>query len=125
MGDDVLAPARKIFKVLYREGDRTIPNFIPHSPAEKEHDKEREAWMRAYQDGSMPKIEENDENVLIYFDVDSYEIHRFEKKLPKNTRSEKRGNKIEIRNPDNFMKWFGKDEINSHGFLNKIKSILR
>jgi len=123
--DDVLAPARKIFRILYRQGERELPNYFPETPAEEKHDKGRELWLRAYHDGSISGIEENDENLLIYFDLDRYEIHRFEKNLPKNIRSEKRGDKIEIRNPEDFKNWFGREKIKRDGFVDKIREWLK
>lgn len=123
--NDVLAPSRKIFKTIYREAGRELPDYFPETPAEELYDKGKELWKRAYEDGSISGIEEDDEHILIHLDVDNYEIFKFQNNLPKNIRAEKRGNKIEIRNPDDFMEWFGSENVRKNRLFDKIKNIMR
>ncbi len=122
--NDVLAPARKIFYILYERANREIPEYFPETPAEEIHDKGKESWIGSYNDGSISKIDNNSENLYVHFNVDSYEIHKYESDLPKNIRAEKKGSKIEIRNPEDFLRWFGKDNIKCNSIVNRIKDIL-
>lgn len=118
-----LAPARKVFKKIYDSAGRDIPDYFLETPAEKFHDKGKEIWKNAYEDGTITKIENLGDRLLVHFDLQNYEIFRYLNEFPGNIRAIKKGSKIEVYNPEDFFRWMDLNINDKNRVLKKIKGM--
>lgn len=123
--NDVLAPARKVLKLLYDRANRDIPNYFPETPAEKLFDKGKEDWIKAYEDGSISHLDRKSDRLIVYFDLSGHEVYRFKKNLPNDIRADKKGNRIEINSKEKFINWIGQENLKDTGITGKFRRMMR
>ena len=111
--DDV----RAIILDFYESAGRDLPTYFPHEPAEQQYDFGRRQWRSIYRRGDVTYSHRaEDGHMIAEFDLDGWEVFQYEKILPKQTRSEKQGNKIVLKEPDFFIDWFGVDPTDTSLF---------
>lgn len=107
--DDV----RDTVRNFYDRADRRVPSYFPEEPAEQLYDFGRRQWQSIYRRGDITfSSREEDGHLIAEFDLESWEVYQYQKILPKQTRSEKQGRKILIKEPEFFIDWFGVDPRN-------------
>ena len=112
--NDELKLAREVFQEMYQNADRDLPSFFPYEEPEKKYDMDAiycgeiesyglftEEVMKT-QSGKILKLE---------FDSDRYgkskTLETYESRLPKEVSTQIEGNKLIIKNPDEYRKFMG------------------
>jgi hypothetical protein len=91
-----------------------VPDFFPTRPLESIYDAGRIKWRDlAERSGQAELAYEKDRlTISMSADLESYEIRQYHFMLPQSVKSELRGRKIVVDNPDDFQSWFEAGRVN-------------
>jgi hypothetical protein len=106
---DKLAPARAVFRELYKYANREMPDFFPKDmPAETKYDRGRAMWRNAFRNG---RFDVKELNGVVQADfskhLDGTEVYQYLYVVPSHIRANKGGATIEFPQPERFYRWLG------------------
>lgn len=124
LDDDPLYAVREILQDFYEQAGRELPDYFPTAPAEEMFSLDR-LEIRELQRHGLWDIHEEEGNRVIEFaeDVEPWEVHQMERKIPHRCRSSKQGRKIVIKNPEAFEAWYRTAGDEEGGFIDRVRSL--
>ena len=115
--EDELHYSREVFKKLYKEAGRELPNYFPSKQAELIHDPARTRWFDLIFRHGHAKIEKGKGVDYIAFrDGMNREIREYFSLLPQHIKRRREGLRIIVENPKEFKQWLQKEVENLSSF---------
>jgi hypothetical protein len=123
---DFLAPIRRAMIQLYEKAGRSLPDYFPSIPAEQRFDINKEMWKKLYTQ-NMLNEEMKKDHLILQFNttIESWALNNYLGMLPRNIRANKMGQKIIVKNPEQFFLWLPDKERNQGTLTNLIKSFIK
>ena len=95
---------RQVLLEFYEAAGREVPDYFPREPANRRYNIGKRKWRQARQRGDV-SFERRENQLIADFELEPHELYSYRKTLPTKMRPEKSGDKIIIKNPDDFVEW--------------------